>query len=501
MAATPAIEASTSHDALGPLDDSFARDLPELRVEWQGQDAPEPRLVVVNQDLAEDLGMDPEALRSPAGIAVLSGSAVPDGARPVAMAYAGHQFGHYNPQLGDGRALLLGEVVGPDGGRRDVHLKGSGRTPFARGGDGRATLGPMLREHLVAEALHALGVPTTRALAVVTTGEQVVRSLPEPGAVLTRVAASHIRVGTFEYAARLEADDLVRRLADHALARHHPEAALAPDPHRALLGAVIEAQADLVAAWMLIGFVHGVMNTDNVAISGEGIDYGPCAFMDRFDPATVFSSIDHAGRYAYGNQPDIALWDLTRLAETLLPLLAPDTEAAVEVARAELARFAPRFDHRWRDGMRAKLGLVDDPTDPDLLADLVALQHEHGLDHSGTYRSLARMLRGDDPGWLPPAVDADALDAWTVRWRSALDREGRDPGLVADAMDAVNPIYIPRNHLVEEALTAATAGDLTAFARLSDVLADPYVARAGQERFAEPAPDDVAARFRTYCGT
>ncbi|MGI8938990.1 MAG: protein adenylyltransferase SelO [Iamia sp.] len=501
MSVTPTATTQTPRAVLGDLDHAFARELPELSVEWQAEQVPEPSLVVLNEPLARDLGADPAWLRSPAGVAVLSGNVVPDGARPVAMAYAGHQFGSYNPRLGDGRALLLGEVVDQEGTRRDVHLKGSGRTPFARRGDGKATVGPMLREHLIAEALCALGVPTTRALAVVTTGEQVVRSLPEPGAVLTRVAASHIRVGTFEHAARLDADDLVRRLADHAIARDHPEAAADAQPHQALLAAVVDAQADLVAHWMLLGFIHGVMNTDNMTISGEGIDYGPCAFMDRFDPATVFSSIDHGGRYAFGNQPNVAQWNLARLAETLLPLLADDPDAAVDVARDVLGRFGGRFDCTWREGMRAKLGLVEAPTDAELFDDLLALQSQHGLDHTSTYRDLARPLRADAAPSLPGRMDPAAVDAWASRWRSELAREGRDPALVASEMDAVNPIYVPRNHLVEEALGAATAGDREPFGRLTDVLADPYVERPGQERYAAPAPDDFAAGFRTFCGT
>jgi serine/tyrosine/threonine adenylyltransferase len=331
------------------FDNSFARELAGLYVDWQPAAVPDPVLLALNDELARDLGADPVALRSPDGLAVLAGNALPAGATPIAMAYAGHQFGGFSPRLGDGRALLLGEVIDAYGGRRDVHLKGSGRTPFARSGDGKAAVGPMLREYLIGEAMHALGIPTTRALAVLSTGEHIVREGMLPGAVLTRVASSHIRVGTFEYAARLGDPALLRRLADHAIARHHPIVAQLDGSQRylAFLDAAVEAQASLVSRWMLVGFIHGVMNTDNMTISGETIDYGPCAFIDRYDPATVFSSIDHMGRYAYGNQPRIAQWNLTRLAETLLPLISDDTDAAVATATEVLTAFADRFRAHW----------------------------------------------------------------------------------------------------------------------------------------------------------
>ena len=323
------------------FDDSFVRELEGLYVPWQGAPVAEPRLLALNEELAAELGVDPATLRSDAGVDVLVGKVAPEGATPVAQAYAGHQFGSYSPRLGDGRALLLGEVVDVHGNRRDLHLKGSGRTPFARGGDGKAVVGPMLREYVIGEAMHALGIPTSRALAVVATGEDILREAVLPGAVLARVAASHIRVGTFQYAAMTDDPDLVRRLADYSIARHHPQAAEAENPYVAFYESVIESQASLVAQWMLVGFIHGVMNTDNMAISGETIDYGPCAFMDAFDPATVFSSIDHGGRYAYGNQPHVAPWNLARLAEALLPLLDEDKDAAVAIA-TETLRTLPR---------------------------------------------------------------------------------------------------------------------------------------------------------------
>ena len=341
------------------FDNSFVRELPALCVPWQAVQAPAPELLVLDEQLAGELGVPPDELRSPAGVAMLVGNAVPEGAEPVAQAYAGHQFGGYSPRLGDGRALLLGEVIDTHGTRRDLQLKGSGRTPFARGGDGLAAVGPMLREHLMCEAMFALDIPTTRSLAVVATGTQVARDTMLPGAVMVRVAASHLRVGTFEYASANGGPELVRALADHAIARHHPTAADAANPYLALLTHVADAQADLVARWMLVGFIHGVMNTDNMTISGETIDYGPCAFMDAFDPATVFSSIDHGGRYAYGNQASIALWNLARLAEALLPLIDDDTDAAVAAATAALEAFPTAFQQHWHRRIADKLGLAD----------------------------------------------------------------------------------------------------------------------------------------------
>ena len=483
------------------LDDSFVREVPELSLPWKGAGAADPRLLVLNDALARELGADPEVLRSPEGVDLLVGRVAPEGSTPVAMGYAGHQFGGYSPRLGDGRALLVGEVLDPRGGRHDLHLKGSGRTPFARGGDGRAAVGPMLREHLVSEAMHALGIPTTRSLAVVATGEQVQREVPLPGAVLARVAASHLRVGTFQYAARLEDRTILRRLADHAIARHHPQAADAENPALALYEAVVEAQASLVARWMLVGFVHGVMNTDNVTISGETIDYGPCAFMDAHDPSTVFSSIDEGARYAYGHQPHITQWNLARLAEALLPLVSDDQATAVAGLTRVLESFPTRYDEHWSRGMGAKLGLERAPGDDALFADLLELLYAQGADHTAFFRSLSAAVRGDDGATRSLLADPSALDPWAARWRADLAAEGRDPAAVADAMDAVNPVYVPRNHLVEEALAAATAGDLGPFERMLDVLASPYEAREGLEAYALPAPSDFGPGFRTFCGT
>ena len=483
------------------FDNSFVRDLPELYQPWAAAQVPDPALLLLNADLAAELGADPDLLRTPGGVAVLVGNAVPDGAEPVAQVYAGHQFGGYSPRLGDGRALLLGEIVDPTGRRRDLHLKGSGRTPFARGGDGKAAVGPMLREYVVGEAMHGLRIPTTRALAVCATGERIARETPLPGAVLARVASSHVRVGTFQYAAATGDLDLVRRLADHVIARHHPQAAEADSPYLALYEAVVEAQARLIARWMLVGFVHGVMNTDNMTISGETIDYGPCAFMDAFDPATVFSSIDHGGRYAYGNQPVVAQWNLARLAETLLPLFADDTDTAVEIATGVLVGFTDRYQAAWGEGMRAKLGLTTEHDgDVALVGDLLTLLQTQRADFTSTFRALARSLRGDDSSLRALLGDGILVRAWETKWHGRLDGEGRDGVAVADAMDAVNPVYIPRNHVVEDALTAATDGDLGAVLALVDVLRDPFTERAGLDRYAHPAPEG-AGRYRTFCGT
>ncbi len=432
---------------------------------------------------------------------MLVGNVVPDGAEPVAQAYAGHQFGGLSPRLGDGRALLLGEVLDVHGRRRDLHLKGSGHTPFARGGDGKAAVGPMLREHLMGEAMHALGIPTTRALAVVGTGEEIPRDAMLPGAVLVRVAASHLRVGSFQYAAMQPDPTLLRRLADHAIARHHPEAAEAAQPYVALLAGVVEVQAALVAQWMLVGFIHGVMNTDNMTISGETIDYGPCAFMDTYDPATVFSSIDHGGRYAYGNQPLIAQWNLARLAEALLPLIDDDTPTAVAVATEVLQTFMPRFESHRLGGMRAKLGLAGEQVDDvRLAADALDLLHAQGIDGTSWFRALADVQRGAPERARSMFALPEAFDAWAARWQARLDTSAVDRATVAAAMDRVNPIYIPRNHLVEDALAAATAGDLDPFHRLLDVLADPFTERPGLEAYAAPAPASFG-RYRTFCGT
>lgn len=490
---------SVAPDTTVTLQDRFSRELPEMAVGWQAEAFPELRLLALNEPLAAQLGLDAGWLRGPDGLRFLAGNLVPSGAAPVAQAYAGHQFGGFVPRLGDGRALLLGELVDADGRLRDIHLKGSGATPFARGGDGLAAVGPMLREYVVSEAMHALGVPTTRSLAVVGTGRRVYRETTQPGAVLARVASSHLRVGSFQYAAATGNPDLLRRLADHAIARHHPAAADADNPYLALFEAVVGVQAALIARWMLIGFVHGVMNTDNMTISGETIDYGPCAFMEAYDPDTVFSSIDFWGRYAYGNQPAIAGWNLARFAETLLPLISERTEEAIALAERSFGVFQTRYDAVWFAGMRAKLGLpADRSSGPEaefaaaLVEELLLLLKANQVDYTSFFRRLGRAARGDAEPARGMFMDLAGFDAWLTRWRAL--------GPDAEAMDRANPIYIPRNHLVEEALTAASAGDLGPLEQLLTALRAPYAERAGLERYASPAPEDFG-NYQTFCGT
>src|ERR1700736_4064552 len=404
-----------------------------------------PRLVKLNRPLAAQLGLDPDRLDSPEGAEILAGKRIPDGADPIAMAYAGHQFGHFVPQLGDGRAILLGEVIDADGVRRDIQLKGSGPTPFSRRGDGRAALGPVLREYIVSEAMAALGIPTTRSLAAVMTGESVMRETPLPGAVLTRVASSHIRVGTFQYFAARGDTEGVRRLADHVIARHYPQAANADRPYHALLEGVIARQAQLIARWLLVGFIHGVMNTDNSSISGETIDYGPCAFMDAYDPATVFSSIDELGRYAYANQPRIVLWNLTRLAECLLPLFSDQQDKAIEEAQLALGGFAEAFTAAYQAGLRSKLGLFtarDD--DPALAQDLLDAMAGNQADFTLTFRRLsdATLDPGGDAEVRRLFAEPSAYDQWAARWRQRIGDEPQDPAARQAAMRTVNPAFI-----------------------------------------------------------
>ncbi|WP_072806199.1 protein adenylyltransferase SelO [Rhodococcoides yunnanense] len=478
--------ADTQSSLLAGLESTFADEVEGLTVPWQGASAPAPRVLVLNEQLASSLGLNVDDLRDSPEI--LAGSTAPAGAKPVAMAYAGHQFGGYAPRLGDGRALLLGELVDAAGSRVDLHLKGSGPTPFSRGGDGYAVVGPMLREYLISEAMYALGIPTTRSLAVTATGTYVLREGPEPGAVLARVAASHLRVGTFEFAARR--DGLVQPLADYAIARHYPQLLDRPDRYLAFYEAVVDAQASLVAQWMLTGFVHGVMNTDNTTISGQTIDYGPCAFLDAFDPNAVFSSIDQGGRYAYGNQPPVLHWNLARFGETLLRLVAPDPNDAIAAVSAVLDSFSERYGRYYSAGLAAKLGLSGAP-DSALVDDLFALMQQHGSDWTNTFRALAAQLRGQP-------TTLDGFEPWIERWKAVLSGE---PSVIADAMDRVNPLYIPRNHLVDAALRAATAGDLAPFHELLDVVTHPFVRREGLSKYAEPAPVEFAEGFRTFCGT
>jgi serine/tyrosine/threonine adenylyltransferase len=493
-----------------------------------------PALVRVNDALAAELGLSSRALGGDAAAAVFAGNALPDGADPIAQAYAGHQFGTFVPQLGDGRAILLGEVVDRDGARRDIQLKGSGRTPFSRGGDGRAALGPVLREYVVSEAMAALGIPTTRALAVVTTGEHVARETMLPGAVLTRVAASHIRVGTFQFFASRGDVEGVRLLADYTVARHYPDVADADRPYRALLDAVIAAQADLISSWLRVGFIHGVMNTDNTSIAGETIDYGPCAFMDQYNPLTVYSAIDRGGRYAYINQPDIGEWNLVRFAECLLPLLDEDIEAAVDDARDALAAYPSHFNASHDAGLRHKLGLsTQHDGDAKLARELLQVMADNGADFTLTFRRLCDAAGGAGPADGTRSTDgtsgtggtsgtdgiggthatgadaalrelfveAGAIDAWLARWRARLQQEPAHDGERGAAMRRANPAFIPRNHRVEAVIRAAEDdADYGPLETLLQVLSRPYDDQPEHAGYANP-PQDHERVLRTFCGT
>lgn len=481
------------------FDNSYAR-LPErFFARLAPTPVAEPRVIRVNADLAAELGLDAAALAAAPDL--LAGNRVPEGATPLAQAYAGHQFGNFVPQLGDGRALLLGETVDRNGRRRDIQFKGSGPTPFSRQGDGRAALGPVLREYIVSEAMHALGIPTTRALAAVTTGEYVRRDRVLPGAVLTRVAASHIRVGTFQYFAVRGDEEALHLLADHVIERHYPDIAGAPDRALALLHRVAEAQAALVARWMHVGFVHGVMNTDNMTVSGETIDFGPCAFMEAFAVDTVFSSIDQAGRYAFGNQGGIANWNIARFAETLLPLIDPDQDRAIAAATEVVQGFGALFRDRWLAGMRAKLGLAETRDDDlALVQGLLGVMQQNQADYTLTFRGLAELVAGGG-GPRDEFVDPTAFDAWAIGWQSRLAAEDRPEAEIAAAMKRVNPAFIPRNHRVEQAIQAAEReGDFGPFETLVEVLREPYGEQPGFADYRKAAPPGEEVR-RTFCGT
>ena len=479
------------------FDNSYARLPATLYARVHPAPVRAPGAVVINYALAHELGLSLEAMAPDAAAALFAGQTIPGGADPIAQAYAGHQFGGFT-MLGDGRAILLGEHLTPSGTRVDIQFKGSGPTPFSRSGDGRAALGPMLREYIVSEAMHALGIPTTRSLAVVTTGEQVYREDRLRGAVLTRVAASHLRVGTFQYVAAQGDVATLRALADYAIARHYPELSADAHPYLALLRAVMERQMALIARWQLVGFVHGVMNTDNMSIAGETIDYGPCAFMDRYHPETVFSSIDGHGRYAFDQQPAIANWNLARFAESLLPLFDAESSRAVELATAVLAEAPSLFEHAWLEGMRAKLGLAGaDAEDLTLVGELLAWMQETGADFTNTFRALS--LPATDAARIAPPNDA-RFEAWHARWLSRATAHG---ATVADAqlrMRAANPAIIPRNHRVEAALAAAQVDDLVPLNRLLADIETPYDERPRDAVGLQPAPES-AAHYRTFCGT
>ncbi|MEO1491147.1 MAG: YdiU family protein [Pseudomonadota bacterium] len=476
------------------FDNSYAR-LPE-RFYTRQPPTPvaAPALIKVNTGLADRLGIDPAEIETSEMIAALAGNGLPEGAEPLAQAYAGHQFGGWSPQLGDGRALLLGEIVAPDGARFDIQLKGSGPTPYSRRGDGRAPLGPVLREYIVSEAMAALGVPTTRSLAAVATGERVYREIIEPGAVLTRVASSHIRVGTFQFFAAREDEEALRLLADHAIARHYPEAAEDEDPYAALLTAVADRQARLIARWMSLGFIHGVMNTDNMTISGETIDYGPCAFMDAYHPARVFSSIDTGGRYAYGNQPRIAQWNLACLAQCLMPLMAGDDAAQLAAAQTAIDGFPEVYHKAWLDEFRAKTGLVADPEDPDLaeqdsalLQKLLTAMAEAGADFTLTFRGLADETARD------LFADPAGFESWAKDWQAR-------GGGYSPALANTNPAIIPRNHRVEAAIAAALDGDFSLFEELLAATARPFDPSPQHTAYRDP-PTTTEIVHQTFCGT
>jgi uncharacterized protein YdiU (UPF0061 family) len=485
------------------FDNTYARELEGFYATWKAAQVARPRLVKFNRELAEELGLDVDALDSEEGARIFAGNETPAGAVPLAQAYAGHQFGGFVPQLGDGRALLLGEVIDRNGGRRDIQLKGSGPTPFSRAGDGRAALGPVLREYLIGEAMYALSIPTTRALAAVLTGEPVFREEGAlPGAVLTRVAASHIRVGTFEFFAARGEQANVRRLADYVIDRHYPELKGNANPYLGLLERVRDKQAALIASWMHVGFIHGVMNTDNMAISGETIDYGPCAFMDHYDPATVFSSIDTQGRYAYANQPRIAHWNIARFAETLLSLIDADRNRAIARATETVNAFPEQYERHWLKGMRAKLGLVsEEEADLNLATGFLTAMVAKKVDYTLAFRYLADAALGQEESIRALFADPSAYDLWSGLWRARFSREAVAPLVRAQAMRRANPAFIPRNHRVEEALSAAVErGDYAPFETMLNILSRPFDDQPEFAAFAEPAPEGQG-RYQTFCGT
>ena len=485
------------------FDNSFAQTLKGCYTAQSGREVPKPNLLYLNQDLAEELGLHPDDLASADGTAMLAGIRFPKTARPVAQLYAGHQFGGFSNQLGDGRALLVGELITKDGKRVDMHLKGSGPTPYSRGGDGKAALGPVLREYLMGEAMHALNIPTSRALAVVTTGEDVYRQTALPGAVLTRIAASHLRVGTFQYFAAQGNQDKVRQLLAYAIQRHDPDLKGAEDEAFEFFKAVMHRQISLIAKWMAVGFIHGVMNTDNVSISGETIDYGPCAFMDRYAPDTVFSSIDHGGRYAYANQPVITQWNMARFAEALLSLMADgNQEEAIARATEEINSMPDQYKTAWSKEMRPKLGLHEEqPEDHTLIESLFSTMEGEEVDFTSFFRALISAIEGDDTPVKALFNNPKQLDPWLGQWRARLEREKTGPDQQKVMMQAANPLYIPRNHLVEEALEKAVEEEnFDAFNDLLERLKQPFTPVHGQEKYAKPASLSAPPHI-TYCGT
>jgi serine/tyrosine/threonine adenylyltransferase len=485
------------------FDTSYAKLPPRFFTRMEPSKVKAPRLLKLNPRLVKELGLDWDWLQSDAGLAMLSGNAFPASAASIATVYAGHQFGHFSPQLGDGRALLIGEILDAKGKPKELQLKGSGQTPYSRRGDGRSALGPALREYLISEAMHALGIPTTRSLAVVSTGEWVWREPEQPGGILTRVASSHIRVGTFQYFAAQGDSDAVRILCQKMINDHYPSAKTHENPTFSLLKQVIEAQAKLIADWMRVGFVHGVMNTDNMAISGETIDYGPCAFLDSYDPKTVFSSIDREGRYAFGNQPRIAHWNLARFAETLLPLLHDEPDTSVQIATEAINQFPALFEAAMTKALRAKLGLVtEQDNDLALAQDLLAIMAANGTDYTLTFRRLSQAVQPeDDSNILELFATTGAIEEWLTRWRYRLTKEKNDQATIQKAMLGANPVIIPRNHLVEAALKAAVdENDLEPFNALLEAVTNPFSDAFADSEFALP-PADKDPHYKTFCGT
>ncbi len=493
------------------FDNTYANELNGFYTAHQSAGAPAPKLIKVNNKLATQLGIDLNSLREEEQTAIFSGNHIPEGSKPLAQVYAGHQFGGFSQQLGDGRALLLGEVVDKNGLRFDIQLKGSGRTPYSRGGDGKSALGPVLREYIISEAMYALGIPSTRALAAVSTGETVMRSEPLPGGVFTRVAASHIRIGTFQYFAARQEIEHIKKLADYAINRHYSkirettkdDLSDSGSMYLSFLAEICDAQASLVAQWMCIGFIHGVMNTDNMTISGETIDYGPCSFMDHYAADTVYSSIDQQGRYAYHNQPSIAQWNLARLAEALLPLFGENTDQSIEKATEILDAFPQHYTQYWLAGMRKKLGLqTKQEDDLSLINDLMASLNNQQVDYTQLFRHLAKILQGEESLANELFNDATTFNLWVKRWQERLRQDELSLSESIKLMNHTNPIYIPRNHKVEEALEAAvTYDDYSKFEILIDTLSQPYHLQDGKEEYSQPAPKEFQATFKTFCGT
>jgi uncharacterized protein YdiU (UPF0061 family) len=484
------------------FNNSFALSLEDFFVSCKSESSSSPKLLKLNNNLAKELGLKVDFLNSKEGLDILSGNTLPEGATPIAQAYSGHQFGGFTPLLGDGRALLLGEIINMHQERKDIQLKGSGRTPFSRGGDGKSALGPVLREYLLSEFMHVLGIPTTRALAAVSTGDLVSRDTHLPGGILTRVASSHIRIGTFQFATALGDVKKIKTLTDYCLERHYPDSLNFDNPYLIFFESIADAQCSMVADWMNVGFIHGVMNTDNMTITGETIDYGPCAFMESFSNKTVFSSIDVQGRYAYGNQPEILVWNLTRLAETLVPLVDSNQEKSVELLTQKIEKIPSLYQEYWLQGMRKKVGLSsDEPADLLLIKQLLKIMEIGQADFTLVFRRLSESILGNDEHIEALFNDTTNLKVWLKEWKKRITKESRSKDKIAQSMDSINPMYIARNHKVEEALLDAVENDnISLFEELHSVLSNPYVENKEKEEYALPAPESDVP-YKTFCGT